>query len=531
MLKVMLVVTDQMVADKLVKFIDWEALQLVLLAHISDPEHAVSNCEKLQPDILIVDMDIPNTDTVMLLERLRGAVTSAAYTLIAGQKTVEAMSSFSANNSVSWISRPILADAVNNSLRLVINDLKYQRRHRLPDEIMENLIDNNLQKLQENFLLNVMLDPSDKTSDLDSRAKRLNLPCTGPYYTVAVVAVPSLALKHNNAVILFFMRDILLKHIRKEGMQAMAIFDLNSRLNCAIGTKTPNMTAQIDRALAATQEELNIVADTQAFIGVGTTAESLYQLYESRSTALSALNCQCILGDTSVLHFSNMTNKDLMFHTQETIQGYLLQLFRDNDLEGLTRTIGNHVKMLRSYGQNGQRRMESFLLEYVQNISNESLRRGISMERFESYIPAIVFLMQSDTASCVNEVLKLTEQTLKSASVRRTNESNHLLVMAKEYINAHIGDESLCLEAVSDHVGLSRIYFCKLFHQLEGVNFNTYLKRVRIERAKQLLLSGNMRVFEVSSAVGFSHAKYFGQVFREMVGVTPTEFQKRAHDN
>ena len=49
---------------------------------------------------------------------------------------------------------------------------------------------------------------------------------------------------------------------------------------------------------------------------------------------------------------------------------------------------------------------------------------------------------------------------------------------------------------------------------------------MRIEKAKQLLLTTNMKVFEVSNAVGFSHAKYFGQVFKDAVGQTPIEYQK-----
>jgi two-component system response regulator YesN len=61
---------------------------------------------------------------------------------------------------------------------------------------------------------------------------------------------------------------------------------------------------------------------------------------------------------------------------------------------------------------------------------------------------------------------------------------------------------------------------------MEGISFSAYLKKVRIEKAKQLLLTTNMKVFEVSNAVGFSHAKYFGHVFKEVVGQTPASYQK-----
>ena len=52
------------------------------------------------------------------------------------------------------------------------------------------------------------------------------------------------------------------------------------------------------------------------------------------------------------------------------------------------------------------------------------------------------------------------------------------------------------------------------------------VKKIRIEKAKQLLMTTNLKMFEISSDVGFSHAKYFGQVFKQEVGLTPVEYQR-----
>ena len=213
-----------------------------------------------------------------------------------------------------------------------------------------------------------------------------------------------------------------------------------------------------------------------------------------------------------------------------SIQYYLRDRFRESNLNGIAEAIYGYMTCLCMKEENDPTVVERFLFAYLKNITNESLRLGVSLERFESYVPAVVCLMQSDCPGCAAAALHLTEQILKHISVHRTTESNHLLNMAKDYIRDHLGDASLNLEAVSDYVGLSRVYFCKLFHQMEGVNFNSYLKRERIEKAKQLLLTTNMKVFEVSNAVGFSHAKYFGHVFREAVGQTPVEFQKSTHE-
>ena len=134
----------------------------------------------------------------------------------------------------------------------------------------------------------------------------------------------------------------------------------------------------------------------------------------------------------------------------------------------------------------------------------------------------------------VNYIMEATKQLLGRLFQKPAGQSNHLIELAKEFVNEHLPDPALDMALVSDHVGLSKIYFCRLFHKEEGVSFSNYLKLARIERAKQLLLQTNMKVFVISDAAGFSNAKYFGYVFKQEVGLTPLEFQKtsaHSHSN
>ena len=234
---------------------------------------------------------------------------------------------------------------------------------------------------------------------------------------------------------------------------------------------------------------------------------------------------QLIIDEVIAPEMESATHKTDVSNLSD-IQLSLRGSFRDNDFTGLKSSFNEHFDFLQSQKTNDPKAVEQFLFYYLKNITSESLRIGVSLERFESYMPTIVYLMQSDEVGCAESALQLTEQLLKHINGHRGNESNHLLHMAKDFIMDNIANEHLDLAAVSDHVGLSRVYFCKLFHQMEGISFSAYLKKVRIDKAKQLLLSTNMKVFEVSNAVGFSHAKYFGYVFKEIVGQTPAAYQR-----
>ena len=108
---------------------------------------------------------------------------------------------------------------------------------------------------------------------------------------------------------------------------------------------------------------------------------------------------------------------------------------------------------------------------------------------------------------------------------QHSNNNNHLVAMAKTYIEEHLHDKNLCLESVSEAIGLSKSYFCDLFHKTESVSFSNYLKDLRIAKAKELLQNTNLKVFEVADATGFSNVKYFCFVFKKVVGKTPSEYQ------
>lgn len=53
-----------------------------------------------------------------------------------------------------------------------------------------------------------------------------------------------------------------------------------------------------------------------------------------------------------------------------------------------------------------------------------------------------------------------------------------------------------------------------------------YLKKIRVENAKNLLLNTDQTVEDISYAVGYSDIKYFSRLFKKLTGLTPTEFRK-----
>jgi AraC-like DNA-binding protein/ligand-binding sensor protein len=98
---------------------------------------------------------------------------------------------------------------------------------------------------------------------------------------------------------------------------------------------------------------------------------------------------------------------------------------------------------------------------------------------------------------------------------------------AKAYIAGHHGDP-IGLDDIASTMHVSTYHFCKTFKKTTGLTFTDYLGRVRVEKAKNLLLNPHLRVSEIAYTVGFQSLTHFNRLFRQLTGESPTHFRDKA---
>lgn len=113
---------------------------------------------------------------------------------------------------------------------------------------------------------------------------------------------------------------------------------------------------------------------------------------------------------------------------------------------------------------------------------------------------------------------------------RRKKELNQLATRINERIAAGYDDEALSAQHIADEMGMNAVYLGRLYRESTGMSIGEAIKRIRVEHAKQLLLSETSEpIKNIASKVGFANTKYFFVVFKEIVGMTPKTFQNRKH--
>ena len=82
------------------------------------------------------------------------------------------------------------------------------------------------------------------------------------------------------------------------------------------------------------------------------------------------------------------------------------------------------------------------------------------------------------------------------------------------------------MAVVSNYISMNYSLFSYAFKQYTGTNFVNFLKDLRMQEAKRLLETSDMRVNEISQAVGYENEKHFMKIFKATLGVSPTEYRK-----
>ncbi len=100
---------------------------------------------------------------------------------------------------------------------------------------------------------------------------------------------------------------------------------------------------------------------------------------------------------------------------------------------------------------------------------------------------------------------------------------NHILKVIQYVRNNYAGD--LKLESLGETFNCNSAYLGKRFKEQTGESFNSYLDRIRIDAAKELLKTTDMKVYQVSKLVGYPNIDYFFAKFRRHVGMTPRAYK------
>lgn len=206
----------------------------------------------------------------------------------------------------------------------------------------------------------------------------------------------------------------------------------------------------------------------------------------------------------------------------------LLGLIRIGDRENARRVLNEVLGHVFFSSGRRFRVIRARVLELVVLLSRAALEGGADAE--EIFGLNFAYLDQIQKISNEEDLAVWLSRILGRFSdcVFALREAKHVDVLYKsvDYIKHHYR-RKLGLEEVADAVSLSPSYFSRVFKEETGLSFSAYLNSIRIDRARALLLTGDIPLAEIAGLVGFEDQSYFTRVFSRIVGTSPGRYRER----
>lgn len=142
----------------------------------------------------------------------------------------------------------------------------------------------------------------------------------------------------------------------------------------------------------------------------------------------------------------------------------------------------------------------------------------------EAQLPALQFV-----ASYLSSTYRFSRFTLDSKELvprRSAMQTRMLCQHVVDYITLHASEE-ISVQEIADYCFVSVSTISHIFKKNLGCSINTFINKIRIERAKELLLNTNDPIEQIGAAVGIPDASYFSRVFKQLIGSSPSKFRQR----
>lgn len=218
-------------------------------------------------------------------------------------------------------------------------------------------------------------------------------------------------------------------------------------------------------------------------------------------------------------------------HTSMGFESQMLSFVKNGDIDSLL-SLFSHASAGRpgKVGNTYLRQLKNIFIASATLVSRAAIEGGLPAEEVltlsDNYIRHCEKYMDPEQINNLqyHMILDFTTQVHDLTHGKRYSKT---IRDAISYIRDHL-TENIRIEELCDAVYLSRSRLSALFKEETGVTITEYIRVLKIKKAQEFLSQTDKSPLEISTYLGFSSQSYFQNVFKEVTGMTPGEYRKRA---
>ena len=538
MYRLIIVDDEEVIRNGLVHVVDWASLGFSVVETFPNGNAALAYLRKNPVDVVVADIRMPRLSGLDLARVLMTEQPETLVVILSGYDHFGYAQEAIDLNVFSYLLKPVKEPDIHEVFARV--------REQLDDRDNRESATRRLEAVREREAEDWLIGHTQGRIPPVVSAGFAGPEAAGPYCAMVIEPHTSPGNSTDAADLLGLCAG--LRRVIAETVSAPAILPLMLRRPARLAVLLAASEADAHREVFdAARKEVTSYPEVRLSAAAGPAVDHLDEVPRSFAQAVRVLSHRMYLGLDRLL-----TPADIDVPTDGGTSGTGKSAQASPRDSALSAFTAQHVEHLTDALVAGdETRIHAILDEIVETLRSRAVADSTLVEatihalvmqvrdRLASVAPHLVELLPGDahlsrdlhgciTLQHCRELLRgFLHAVLEAAQGTEASTATTTIAVATSFIQENY-HRDLALEDVAERVGVSAGYLSRLFRQVRGETFKSYLTHVRLQEAKRLLTETGHRVYEIADRVGYNDQHYFSEVFRKHTGLSPLEYRNRA---
>lgn len=521
------------VREGLREVVPWGEMGIEVIAVAADGPEALELCRSLKPDILLTDIRMPMLDGLEAANQLRQSNSPIRIIIISGVQDFNYAKTALNLNADGYILKPVKLNELQDVVGKAAASIRAERSREESERKLQAQLKENMPALKEKFLSNLILGMYRDNGDLTDKLGFFGLSLHHAYaLRVAVLQIDDYEQaverysEENKQLIAFSVNNILEEILAAH--KAGITFNPNENRFIVVFQHTSADDHRYEQMIQDMVDSASTYLKLTLSVGIGNSVRKATEVQYSYREAEEAIGYKFFTGKGSILHISDFDRKRLHMEYVSIYeeQNKLISFMKLGKSEEVDQCL------MRLFDQLSRDR--NCPIAYVQSIGVELVNMASKAfhewgERLDAVIPdmtaVIADIYNQDNIADLIARLQALFGEITTFFLHKNNQKNSGTIKRIKNIIQQRYMENLTVGRLSEEVYLSPNYISLIFKQETGTTITEYMTGIRMEAAKELLKSPDLKVLEVAEMIGYENATYFSTVFKKYTGMHPQKYR------
>ncbi len=535
-MKILVIDDESLVREAVVHHLLQTGVGLADISEAEDGIAGLAQMRSIRPDLIIADIRMPGMNGLELLAKLKEQNDETLFVLLTGYDRFEYVQTALNLGAFSYLLKPFSLDQFEQLIlktKQKLNKRNHEQQSRLQMAIKAN---EGAMWMKRRFAEELVTQKAHSESYIRNKMEELGIRFEYDSFCVLTMSLDrfgelSEALSPHQMDLIKYGMDNIACEILSKLPSFVLSFDAEDGMSLLVNYSSETVGREL-APLMELCEEVNICIlrflRHEVTVGIGAPTADMLELFPSFESSRQAVMQRLIMGGNRVYRFGNpdatrdkfkvigfKTEQEMLAAFEKCDRTAALELIQELYTPFFSNAFVDRASLLKL-------NFQLILLLY-------KILERLAVNPTEAFGEELTLYEEMNQYSHIDAIVRRFGELLDTGFAallqEREKGNKRLIEKARHYIHENY-DKELSLESVAEHVHLSPTYLSSIFKREYQENFVDYVSNYRIEKAKELLREGRLKVNAVAGMVGIGNVKYFYKVFKKRTGLTPSEYKE-----